>query len=352
MSAAPLILVIPGLSLPAQMLHDLSFDLHLPGLSRLLSEGALDSADLSADVQPLFQALLRPDQIAPAAPLRLLGLGHPPAQDHWLCLDPVSLHFRERSVVVRDPSSLALEIGEAQALLETVSPVFSEFGELSCTEPRYWHLRMNTPPPEFPSLPAAVSSQSNVGLCPDRNWRRALNEAQMLLHTHPVNLARNRRGQIVVNSLWPWGGGCLTSAAPEASAMPVLHTDDALLRGFAHWTGARVTAAPGRFSDALLIQPEICLIDLTALRLPAQSGDAMGWRDALAGLDRDWFEPLLSARDGGQLRRKIHVVFPGRESARRLSLPAPGLASGFRRLWGALRKRPNSGSLDQLAEPL
>ncbi|MBK6638761.1 MAG: hypothetical protein IPG34_14540 [Rhodocyclaceae bacterium] len=134
--------------------------------------------------------------------------------------------------------------------------------------------------------------------------------------------------------------------------MPVLHTDDALLRGFAHWTGARVTAAPGRFSDALLIQPEICLIDLTALRLPAQSGDAMGWRDALAGLDRDWFEPLLSARDGGQLRRKIHVVFPGRESARRLSLPAPGLASGFRRLWGALRKRPNSGSLDQLAEPL
>jgi hypothetical protein len=34
-----------------------------------------------------------------------------------------------------------------------------------------------------------------------------MNEAQMLLHTHPLNDEREARGQLRVGSLWWWGGG-------------------------------------------------------------------------------------------------------------------------------------------------
>lgn len=350
MPNAPLILVIPGLSLPAQMLRDLSFDLTLPGLSRLLGEGMLDSADLSVDSAPLLQALLRPDQLTPAAPLRLLGLGHDPAHDYWLCLDPVHLSFRERSVVVKDPGGLTLDMADAQALREAVSPLFAEFGELSSAHPLHWHLRMSQPPPEFPSLPATVSSQSNVALCAERNWRRALNEAQMLLHIHPVNQVRAQRDLPPINSLWPWGGGRLPDSAPGLNGAHVLCTDDPLLRGFSRWAGARIDPAPVRFSENLLTHSEPCLVDLTSLRLPAQSGDALGWRESLSRIDQDWFEPLRQARERGQVRQAIHLVFPGRVSARTLTLPPPGLANTLRQRWRSLRTHPDSLKLDQLAE--
>jgi hypothetical protein len=39
-----------------------------------------------------------------------------------------------------------------------------------------------------------------------REWRRLLNEIQMVWHTHPVNLARAERGEVPINSLWLFGG--------------------------------------------------------------------------------------------------------------------------------------------------
>jgi hypothetical protein len=34
-----------------------------------------------------------------------------------------------------------------------------------------------------------------------------INEAQMLLHEHPINQARERQGLTLVNSIWLSGGG-------------------------------------------------------------------------------------------------------------------------------------------------
>jgi hypothetical protein len=39
-----------------------------------------------------------------------------------------------------------------------------------------------------------------------REWRRLLNEIQMVWHEHPVNLARAERGEVPINSLWLFGG--------------------------------------------------------------------------------------------------------------------------------------------------
>jgi hypothetical protein len=41
----------------------------------------------------------------------------------------------------------------------------------------------------------------------ERWLKRLLTEVQMLLHHHPVNLARQEQGLPVINSLWCWAGG-------------------------------------------------------------------------------------------------------------------------------------------------
>jgi hypothetical protein len=43
----------------------------------------------------------------------------------------------------------------------------------------------------------------------ERQWRSLFNEAQVILHNHPVNARRVQRGQVPVNSLWFSGAGKL-----------------------------------------------------------------------------------------------------------------------------------------------
>jgi hypothetical protein len=51
-----------------------------------------------------------------------------------------------------------------------------------------------------------------------REWRRLLNEIQMVWHDHPVNLARAERGEMPINSLWLFGGAQGWSSTQALSA--------------------------------------------------------------------------------------------------------------------------------------
>jgi hypothetical protein len=59
--------------------------------------------------------------------------------------------------------------------------------------------------------------------------RSLMNEIQMLLHEHPVNLARLERRQPAINSVWLWGIGRLEKLS--SAKLPLLYTDDAWLAG-------------------------------------------------------------------------------------------------------------------------
>jgi hypothetical protein len=51
--------------------------------------------------------------------------------------------------------------------------------------------------------------------------RALCGEIEMWLHEHPLNLARQRRGDLPVSSFWLWGGGAGLSAEPPAIAVPI-----------------------------------------------------------------------------------------------------------------------------------
>jgi hypothetical protein len=83
--------------------------------------------------------------------------------------------------------------------------------------------------------------------------RRLMTEMQMLLHEHPLNLARERRGEPAINGVWPWGAGEVSEVRGADAQLPVAFGDACYLRGVWHTLGAGVEPVPAN-ADELLRQ--------------------------------------------------------------------------------------------------
>jgi hypothetical protein len=154
--------------------------------------------------------------------------------------------------------------------------------------PQRWYLML----PRDNRLPAFADPHEALGAPmdahlpqgePGRRWRHLLNEAQVILHNHPINQQRMRDGKLRVNSLWFWGGGGLPDEV--RCGFGTVRSDDVLLRALARRAGLDcVESGAGdlaRLADAAGDGP--LLVDLRDVR------------DA-GVLERDWLAPALDAR--------------------------------------------------------
>ncbi len=305
-----LTLIVPGLIWTRQALADLTFDLPLPAFTTLLGRGRLTQrpAQGTAAILAEITGLAAP---LPAAALRRLALRDHPDEADWLCLDPVRLNFHERSLIVDDPPNLRLSGDEAAALAVALAPTFAALGRLEMLSPEHWNLRLSAGAPAFRDLPDATGRSAaplplEASYAP---WRQALNEAQMVLHAHPVNEARAAAGQPVVNSLWPWGGGCLPAfdTRTDTAAHDALWSKDPVARGIARLLRIDAATLPATFESTAARRP---LAVFDALEQPARSGDAIVWRDELSRFEADWLAPALAALRGGRLGA-LRLVAPG-----------------------------------------
>lgn len=291
-----LTLCLPGLLLPPQVLLDTAGDLPLPALARLLGSGRLRLEQSASHYDWLARAVGL--AALPAAALRLLGEGGDPGTADWLCLDPVHLKVHRSGIALDDPAALALDADDDAELRAVVAAMFTGIGELSAGAVGHWHLRLRQPAAlaTLP-LPDAVGRDIDPRQPAGADaavWRGLLAEAQTTLHAHPVNRRREAAGKPAVNSLWPWGDGRLPARA--AARWPTLATRDPVLAGLARHLGAGLAAPPERYADATA-----GLIVIDALAAPARTLDGLAWRDALEGLERDWFAPLAAALRSGRL---------------------------------------------------
>ena len=315
-----LTLIVPGLIWTRQALADLTYDLPLPAFATLLGRGRLQrrpprgTAETLADVAGLSAPL-------PVAALRRLALRQhrgPHDDGDWLCLDPVRLRLTERTMIVDDPRSLKLTAEESAALAASLAPILAELGELEAISPQAWNLRLSAGVPAlaaFTALPDAIGRAATaLPLEPAyAPWRRVINEAQMLLHAHPVNQAREAAGQPLVNSLWPWGGGRLPELdnGPGGSAHHALWSDDPVAQGTARLLRIECAALPTRFAGT---GGRRTLAVHDALEHPARTGDALAWRDELVRFEADWLAPALDALRGGRLDA-LRLLAPGELAA-------------------------------------
>lgn len=312
-----LTLIVPGLIWTRQALADLTGDLPLPAFSALLGHGRLTRHPPQGSTELLAAAAgIAPP--LPAAALRWLALRDHPGTADWLCLDPVRLDFHERRLIVDDPRHLQLSAEEAAALAVSLAPTLAELGSLEVLAPDRWNLRLHTAAPVFQDLREAIG-RAAVALPPHAAyapWRKAISEAQTVLHAHPVNQARADAGKPVANSLWPWGGGRLPEAAPGAGSVrhDALWSDDAVAQGIARLLQIDGRPLPARFADNAWRMP---LAMIEALESPARRGDALAWRAQLSWLEAAWLAPVQQALGSGRLDA-LRLIAPGDEGCTEL----------------------------------
>jgi len=220
----------------AQALHGL----RLPQLERLLA-GLQSSAAADGDAHSLslpHERLLAAlhgwtggDGRWPFAAAQARGDGLPvdereDGEQGWGLLTPTNWQVGREQIVLRDPDELGLDEAESRALLQAVRPLFdSEGWSLQWGAPLRWYARHAS----LRGL-ATASLERVIGRAIDpwlpdrqaaRHVRRLQSEVQMLLHTHPLNDARETRGALPVNSFWLSGTG-VTQPLSDAPSLPAI----------------------------------------------------------------------------------------------------------------------------------
>jgi hypothetical protein len=237
-------------------------------LELLLARARRQHHDARTTEEWLKDAFELGDAPFPAGALTLLAGGGDPGDSSWTRADPAHLRVMRDHVAAAPADALTLSQAEADALCEALSLHFVGQLEVRACEPRHWCARLPGDAPFGDAL---------------------LNEAQMLLHAHPVNEAREASGELPVNSLRLWGAGRAPRSAQ--SRWQSVTADDPAVRGAARLAGARHRALPGSAPEWLDRLPEdgrhLALLDAT--------------QAPLAELEQRWFAPLLGALRAGRI---------------------------------------------------
>ena len=285
----------------------------LPALSKLLARGRATKRGAG----PWEAALLESFGIArqrdwPLAPLSWLGEGGDGAEGYWLHADPVHLRAERDALVLLDARHFVLEAEAAGAIVDALSAHFAPDGlRFFAPDPTRWYVRVDRVP-DIATWPLRTATGHSIdALLPYGTealaWHRRVNEAQMLLHAHPVNDMRESAGQPVVNSVWFWGGGVLP--AVPGGRFGGVWGDDPLVRGLARVARLSCAALPETANHWLARSAAGEHVVLLA------PGTAQP-REALLAAEERWFAPLLRALKRRQLSALALVAEGGGTAVR------------------------------------
>ena len=232
----------------------------------------------------------------PAGPcVRMAWTGERPAGT-WACAAPVHLVTGLDHLRLAAPVPLPLAPQESAVLVADLNAQLAHRGfVLEEVAGRGWLCRCPHDLDCLVAEPAAAVGANLRDLQPSgrdagriRAW---VNESQMALHEHPVNLRRAANGLPAVNSVWLWGFGAVTSGCSVPQGQ--LLTDDDWLAGLWRMHGAE-SDSPERLAAALEAGSEAILIGRAR---PAGPDANAAW----SGLERDVFEPVRVALLRGRL---------------------------------------------------
>ncbi len=294
----PLLLPVAGAlsTAAAQAIATLALP-RLEKLLALLTPGPRDVGDEASLSPPHERALAAAlgwpvvDGLLPLAARAAAADGLQPrcgnAAPGWGLLSPTHWLLGTEQITLVDPAALALDDADARTLFDALRPLFDEVGGSGDGWSLHWGAanRWYACHPSLTTLPTASLDRA-VGQPLDRwlnrhpdaqRMRRLQAEAQMLLHRHPLNEAREERGDLAVNSFWLSGTGPTQPASGEPADLTV---DD-------------------------------------RLRTPALAGDWTAWAEAWAALDAGPLREALGRAGDGQ---PVTLTLCGERAAQRFDL--------------------------------
>jgi hypothetical protein len=262
----------------------------LPAIERLLgrADRTTGPEDLAAAVCSLFGVAGADDGGYPTAALCYRADTGEEPRGWVMHADPVHLRPDQDRLLLFDARSLGITDDEAQTLVQAFNRHFGDDGfELVAPRPERWYLLTDRPPSiRTRSLPEVVgrSIDAFLPVGPDQEqWRRLLNETQMLFFGLSVNEARETRGLPGVSGIWLSGVGRLP--ARGETLISSIEGADPLVRAAAGWS-----VSTGNDQLRLEMRPMQALLD----------ADGRAWVDALQDVN-DGLADWLGTGDSHQL---------------------------------------------------
>jgi len=305
-----LALAIPALFPAHGALQDAFDRLRPPTLELLVARGRIERRPQEYFEAWLAQAFGLEGNALPAGALTVLADDAQAAvgDGRWMRADPVHLHLARDHLRLVPSAAFTLTQDEAAALCETLNAHFAGILSIrpSARDPGCWTARIegmalpsNPPPLEATGDDVDLHLRAQADAADATNVTRAhalLNELQMLLHQHPVNEARETRGEPAINSVWFWGGG------PAPSRLQghwrTVSADEPLAHGLARLAATRARPLAASADSWLEDAPEDDgrhLIVLDGLRVPHALQDEERYLAGVQVLEARWLAPLLDA---------------------------------------------------------
>ena len=317
-------LALPLALPPAELAPDLQRAMKTPALAMLLSRAGAERIVRGEDgpvlaheawlarAAGLPSASNHGETSAPLAVAVMRGYGLAPAEGHWFMVQPIHVQMARTHLTMADPRNLALADADARALFELARPYFEETGRtLLYGDATTWFVRADDWAGVQTCSPDAATGMNLSDWVPSGAnalaLRKLQNEIQMLWHEHPVNEARQARGLVPVNSIWPWAG----AAANAADAATPAQTPALSVAGAPAWMTA--LSSPAALRDAPL--PAVLAHGaprITAVRADliqsASAGEWSSWLLEMQRLEQEYFAPLLAALKDGRVAQLTLVL--------------------------------------------
>lgn len=331
-------LLVPSLFWPDPALSEIYRDLPLPALENLLAKCSCTEdkfEGIEAWLCGAFGVAKQHDW--PVAPVTLLADRTEDVKaesGYWIRADPVHLRIEQDQIVLADSRVFQISSQEAVELTSSLNRHFAMTGdeiEFLPLRADRWYLRASKIPPATTHLLSEAANKGINELLPSgvnhTFWRSLFNEVQMVLHDHPLNQAREARGQPAVNGIWFWGGGIM----PESQFSPYTRvwSNDVLSAALAMASDTdHAQLPPGAAEWQQSAATGSHLVVLLALQGQAQYADAYGWRENLKELERSWFVPLWAMSKQGRFDQ-ITLTALGEKRSRSFT----ARRSDFRKFW-------------------
>jgi hypothetical protein len=221
----------------------------------------------------------------------------------WALLTPLHLSVGSDQITALSPEALNLDAAESRAFFESLAELWpvAEGWQAHWLGPTQWLLAHDSLAGLASASLDRVVLRNVDGWMPEaRRLRTLQNELQMLLHRHPLNAAREARGELELNSVWISGCGAGGGAALPAD----LQVDE-------------------------------------RLRAPLLAGDWAAWAEAWRALDAG---PLAALLQQARAAEPVRLTLSGERFAQTWTLPQ---RSPLLRLWQGLAP-PRADAAKQL----
>jgi hypothetical protein len=324
-------LVLP-FALPApEFAPDLTRALQAPALATLLSRSSGGQfRPLEANARVLSHELwiaralgLAHDLVPGVAASAMRGIGLDPGDGMWFVVNPTHIQIARTHLQMGDTRHLDLREAEARALFDSARPCFEDAGHaLAWGTHDTWFMRADDWTDIATASPDAAVNMNLTDWMPSgpqaRAFRKLQNDVQVTWFTDPANAAREARGQLPINSFWPWGNASMATEHAQQLVAKAAGKTLARPRVAAFEAPGWLTALAERRLDdlsgleALLNDGGDWLLACGNVAAAGIAADWHGWLQQMQRLEAGLFAPLLALLTKGRVR-EVSLVLSHRD---------------------------------------